>query len=164
MSELGLVTDAGRIYKARLLKGDDLPGLGWMAIGDATWGDKFTPPLETVDMVALSAEIGRKQVSKVAYLQVDAVLGTIPFKGTLYKEVPGPTKTIAFFAEFLENEGLNAQICQVGLFGGLVTTTSSPYATFAQVVVPGTLYWVRNRPVYVKSAGDTYFVIAIFEE
>lgn len=164
MSELGLVTNAGRAYKAQLLSGVDIPGLGWMGVGDATWGDKFIPPVETAGLTALGAEIGRKQIDRSAFLQEDAATGTILFQGKKYKEVAGPTPIVAFFAELTEAEAVGAQICQVGLFGGLVTTTASPYATAAQVVVPGTLYWVRNRAVYVKEANATYSLIAIFQE
>jgi hypothetical protein len=159
----GLVTTAGKTLRAQMLAGDQLPGLSWIAVGQGTWGDKLNPPAETAEATALADEIARKQVSQILYLGED-VTGEIIFQGKTYIEIPGPGPIVAFVARFTESEIVGAQICEEGVFGDTVVTSASPLALPGEVSVPGVLYWIRNRPLVVKGANDTYEVMAIFEE
>lgn len=160
MSDLGLVTTAGKILRAQLLA----QSVTWCALGIGNWADKENPPLETVGATELASEYGRKRIARVAYLELDDDLGTITWNDHLYKEVAGPTPITAFFTTFTEAEAIGVSITEIGLFGGNVITTTSPFALVANVVQKGTLYWVQHRPVFAKTGRDTYEHIGIFEE
>jgi hypothetical protein len=97
MSITGLVVKSGRILKARMLAGEVSGGLTWCAIGQGNWADILNPPAEVDSQVTLTNEYARKRVTRFAYLQIDDALGTIPWSGHLYAEVPGPTPIVAFF-------------------------------------------------------------------
>jgi hypothetical protein len=159
----GVVTTAGKQLKARLLRNEPLPGLGWYAVGAGIWSDKDNPPNEDLAATGLTNEIARRQITRSAFLQAD-VLGTLSYNGLLYKEVAGPTAIVAYFADFTELEIPGAVICEEGIFGGQVDTTSTPFVLAAGVLAPGVLYWVRNRRQATKEARDTIGVVAIFEE
>ena len=79
----GLITNSGKTYKARLLSGEVLGGLAWMALGDGTWDDKASPPAEDGTQTGLAHEIVRKRIDRFAYLALDDLAGTIPFQGHL---------------------------------------------------------------------------------
>lgn len=164
MAANGLVVDTGRQFRARLLSGESLAGLSWMAIGDGDWTDKTAPPSEDKTQTGLKHELARKQIDRFAFLEQDDVLGDISFENHKYKEVAYPTDIIAFFATFNEDEASGMAIAEEGLFGGSISTSRTPYALAAQVQTPGILYWVRNRGAYNKGTRDTYQVIAIFKE
>lgn len=158
------VTTAGRILKAQWMQGLPVLGMSWVAIGDGSWVDKSNPPSVSVAATGLTHEIARKRIQRAAWLQLDNAIGTIWYAGNLYKEVVGPTPIVAMFAEFSAEEANNVQICEEGVFGGVVTTITAPYALAAEVIAPGTLYWVRNRPLYTKQAGDVFTAVVVFEE
>ena len=164
MSDLGLVTNAGRILRAQLLAGQDVGALSWCAIGSGNWGDIENPPLETTEATGLANEYGRKRIQRFAYLEQDDDDGVISWNGHFYAEVLDPTPITAFFTTFQEAEAVGANIAELGIFGGNVITASSPFALAANVVAPGVLYWIQHRPLFIKTVRDTYEVIAIFEE
>lgn len=159
----GLITDAGRALRAQLLAGESVPGLFWFAFGNGSWVDKQNPDPEQQAATGLTSEYGRKIRTRYAYLQLDNVNGTISFKGNKYKEVTGPTPIVAFYGDLTESEAVGLSICEEALFGGTVVTSATPFALVVQVQSPGTLYWVRNRPEIIKTAEDTYSVLAIFD-
>ncbi len=171
MSANGIVTDAGRAFKARLLASDpslvvggQIRGLLWYALGSGNWADLQSPPAEDPAQTGLRSELCRKLIARSAYLQQDDATGTITYKNRKYKEVTGPTAIVAYFASFLEDEANGFPIVEEAVFGGVVTTLASPFALADQVTVPGVCYWVRNRPIYSKGSADQYQVVPIFEE
>lgn len=157
-------TIAGRILRAQWVMGLSVRGVSWVSIGDGTWSDKSNPPPVDIAATALTHEVARKRVQRAAWLVLDNALGTVWWHGNLYKEVVGPTTIVGMFADFSPEEANNVQICEEGVFAGEVATIASPYALAAEVTISGTLYWVRNRPVYTKQLGDTFTAVAIFEE
>lgn len=166
-----VITTAGRVLKARWAQSEITPvpftpvrGFSWIAIGDGTWSDKNNPPPADIAATALTHEVARKKIERAAWLELDNVNGTVFWKGNLYKEVAGPTTIVGLFATFTAEEAGGVQICEEGVFAGDVVTTASPYALAGEVVTPGTLYWVRNRPIATKSLGDTITAVAIWEE
>src|SRR5262245_19371584 len=166
MSDNGIITTVGKILKIRWATGErPLGGLSWMAIGTGDgWPDPENPPPESATQTALASEVARKQVDRYAYLERDDLNGTISFQGRKYKEVPGPTQIVAFYATFTESEAVGTAIMEEALFGGNVVTTATPYARIDQVVDPGVCFWVKNRGLFVKGSQDTFQVIAIMEE
>lgn len=164
MAATETITTAGRILKAQWVGGDAVQGMTWIAIGDGTWADKANPPAVSLAATGLTHEVARKRVERTAWMELDNLLGTVFWKGNLYKEVAGPTTIRALFATFSPEQANGVQICEEGVFGGVITTTAFPYALAAEVTAVGTLYWVRNRPVYTKQLGDTFTAVAIFEE
>ena len=164
MSQFGTITTVGTQLKARLLRGEQLGGLSWCAIGSGDWADKENPPAESANATALANEYGRRQINRSAFLQQDDGIGTIEWNNHLYKEVVGPTAIVAYFTTFQLTDAVGASICEIGLFGGQVVTTVSPFALASQTLSPGTLYWLSNEPQIIKTVRRTYEVIAIFEE
>lgn len=164
MSDLGLITKAGLVWKAQTIAGEVAGGLTWIAIGTGNWADKLNPPLESTLATGLASEYGRKRISRVRSLELDEINGTIIWNGHKYKEALVPTAIKAYSATFTEQEAIGVGIAELGVFGGTVITTASPLALAAQVTQPGTLYWVQHRPIFVKTGFDTYEVTAFFEE
>ena len=164
MSADGIVTDSGKILRARMMAGENPGSPSWFAIGSGNWGDPQAPPAESVGATGLSNELARKQISRHAYLVLDEPSGPITYKGAHYSESGVPTKIVAFFAEFAESEAQGFQIMEEAVFGGAVVANTTPYALVADVVVPGTLVWRRNRAVYTKGATDALYCVAVFEE
>ena len=68
---LGLITNAGRILLAQLLKGEPgLTGITHMAVGDGdgTFTDPANPPDASVEQTELKHERARKAAHRSAYL------------------------------------------------------------------------------------------------
>ena len=164
MPESETKTLQGRILKAQWIIGLPVLGPTWIGIGDGDWADKSNPPPVSAAATGLTHELARKRVHRTAYLELDDTTGTLPFRNHLYKEVAGPTPIVALYADFGPDEAVGFQVCEEGIFAGTIETTASPYAVGAEVTLPGTLYWVRNRPVQTKISGDVYLAVAIFEE
>lgn len=163
MSATETKTVAGRILKARWLAGEDVRGISYIGIGQGDWVDKNNPPPVSASATGLVNELARKQVQRTAWLEED-VNGAIAWNGKRYKETPTETPIVAMFADFTADEANGFQICEEGVFAGDVETLVSPYALASEVVAPGVLYWVRNRPAYPKVAGDVFTAIAVWEE
>lgn len=157
MSQYGRKVNSG---KALLLMGLMAQGDLWFGLGEGDWADKTAPPAEPINQTALKAERIRKRITRHAWL-VENVAGTYRFNGKLYSEVGGPTPVLAFLADFLEGEATGVNICEEGLFGGGVVTAAAPLALPSQVIVPGSLLWLKNRPAHFKAAGDTITLMAI---
>lgn len=166
MAGEGLVVKSGKTLRARLLAGEASLGLLWLAVGDGDWDDIEGPPPEDPDHTLLVHETARKHIDRIAYLELDNINGTIPFDGDLYKEVTGPTAILAVYAKLSEDEGPGLEIREEGLFAADTVTTANPYADtlLGEVLVSGTMYWVRNRAIYTKGDTDVYSIIAIFRE
>lgn len=164
MAATEVKTTVGKILKARWIRGEDVKGVHFIAIGSGDWVDKDNPPPVSASATGLTNELARKKVQRTAWLEEDSILGTILWKGKLHKEVTGPTPIVALFADFTADEANGFQICEEGVFAGDVETLVSPYALASEVVEPGVLYWVRNRPPYTKISGDIFTAIAIWEE
>ena len=164
MSSSETVTLAGRILRGQWLRGDPVKGVSFIAVGSGDWVDKNNPPLVSVGASGLTNELARKQIQRAFYLEKDNVNGTIFWKENFYREVAFETTIIALEASFGPDEAVGFQICEEGVFAGNVTTIASPYALVAEVTSLGTLYWVRNRSVRTKEAGEVFTATAIFEE
>lgn len=163
MSDAGLVVSAGRILKGQLLAGLVTGPLSWCGIGNGDWADKDNPPLESDGQTGLLGEIARKQVTRIRYLVANTA-GTITFNGVKYNETTTPGDIIAFITVFENEEIIGATITEQALFGGTIVTNTTPLALVADVVTPGTLYWVQNRPQFQKTNRDQYTVIGIFRQ
>lgn len=157
-------TDAGLILQAQWVKGMPVKGISWIAIGSGSWIDKTNPPPVSASATMLTNEVARRAISRTAYLERDDVSGVHWWQGHKYKEVAGPTKIIACFAEFGPDDLVDVPICEEGVFAGDVDTLTSPLALPGEVITPGTLWWVRNRPAHQKIRGEVFVAKAIFEE
>lgn len=158
MSAEGRNTTVGKQVRARLFYGEAINLQAWFAIGTGSWIDKQSPPAETGSETALTVEYARKKVTHRAYLQQDDALGTISWRGHLYKEVTGPTAIVGYFGSFVEDEVVGVQICEEAFFVGNVTT-NPPTLTLAmsgEIVTPGDMLWLRNRPAATKAAQERY--------
>ncbi len=163
MSDQGKNTQLGKILRARLFRGESINmANAWFAIGTGSWVDKQSPPVETGSETGLTVEYARKKVTKIAYLQQDAA-GAISWRGFTYKEVEGPTAILGYFGVFTEDEVVGVQICEEGFFFDNVQV-NPPTLTLAlagEVVTPGTMIWLRNRPASTKAAQERYTSIFV---
>lgn len=129
-----ILTKAFRIDTATWIKNQEI-FLAW-GTGLNTWGT--TPPVGSVDDVALVTEIGRKKVLQKQFVVADPTNGNIVLKsGTKWTVTTNPTNHILYSVTFDPSEASNATIREWGLFKGTVVKPGLPsgqlYFTPAQL-------------------------------
>lgn len=116
-----VITDAGKIYVARLLKGDNINGLTHCAWGDgdATFTDPDNPPSPSALQGELVHECCRKRFSKRVCLIEDEG-GSIVVDGVTYREAAlnEYSPIIGIFFTLSGEEGTGFTMKEYGFFGG----------------------------------------------
>jgi hypothetical protein len=129
-----ILTKAFRIDAATWIKNQDI-FLAW-GTGLASWGT--TPPVGSVDDLALVTEVGRRKVTQKQFVNPDPTNGTIILRnGTKWTVTTTPTHHILYTVTFEPSEAPTAVIREWGLFKGTTTQAGLPagqtYFTPAQV-------------------------------
>ena len=171
---LGIITNAGRILLAQLLKGEPgLTGITHMAVGDGdgTFTDPASPPAANVDQLELKHERARKAAHRSAYLVPvgDGTGADLLVDGQAFVESPLPTNTVGIFFRLEEDEANGIVIKEYGFFGGDVSYRPGVTGALAQngvydasenptgeVATPGTLFEVKNIPDFHKTRSEEH--------
>lgn len=174
---LGLITAAGRVLTARLLKGDPVEGITHCAIGDgdATFTDPLNPPDPTFEQTALKHERARKRYYKITFLVEDPE-GALEVNGVRYSETGLESRTIGIFFRFDESEANGVTIREYGFFGGDVAYVEGHQSDYAErgvydattnptgeILRPGYLYEVKNVPDFNKTSDTRVELIGVIK-
>ncbi len=174
---LGLITAAGRVLTARLLKGDPIEGITHCAIGDgdSTFTDPLNPPDPAFEQTQLLHERARKCCYKMTFLVEDPE-GALEVNGIRYSETINESRVIGVFFRFDESEANGITIREYGFFGGNVAYVDSVASDYAeggiysaatnptgQVQNPGYLYEVKNIPDFVKTSDTRVELVGVIK-
>lgn len=176
---LGLITNAGRILLAQLLKGEPgLTGITHMAVGDGdgTFTDPASPPAADVEQTELKHERARKAAHRSAYLVSvgDGTSADLIVDGQGFIESPLPTNTVGVFFRLEEDEANGIVIKEYGFFGGDVDYRPGITGDLAlngvydavenpdgEVDAQGTLFEVKNIPDFHKAADTRFELVGV---
>lgn len=174
---LGLITAAGRILTARLLKGDPIEGITHCAIGDgdATFTNPLNPPDPTFEQTQLKHERARKRYYKITFLNEDPN-GALEVNGIRYFETAHDSRIVGVFFRFDEAEANGITIREYGFFGGDVSYVDGVQSDYAQngiyhalsnpagqVKTPGYMYEVKNIPDFNKTSDTRVELVGVIK-
>jgi len=138
------VTEQFYILLARLCRAPDEPegGLTFMAVGsgDPSW-DITNPPAPTGTETELVAEIARKPISSITFVDVDGSPSATP------------TRWIDVLTTFGPGEGTGS-IMEIGTFGGDTEINPGAYDELVSVI---------HQPLKIKGASETFTIELRFQ-
>lgn len=134
------------------VSGFDAIHVAW-GFGDPSWGD--SPPAEDASATALENEVGRREVSQVAYAVPDGG-GSIVVPNGTYAISPTPTKYLYIKAVFDYADASDQVIREVAIFVNTVRNGGVPigqqYLIPSEIADPGIMYSLRHEsPALVRS-------------
>lgn len=156
-----ILTNSGRVVMAESVAARALH-VAWGS-GDGSW---LTPPAEDAGATALTAEVGRRIASEVAFVVADVAGDIILPSGMRFTRSVTPTNNLYVRTGFDFADASSSVIREIGLFSNSTTDPGLPpgqqYFLPVDVVTPGRLLHLEHiAPIFRSPAIRESFEVVI---